>query len=72
MQDPSAVLVIQTQSAEGTASTFTLQVGARSEQDGSYVVKSSESPYFVRVAEYTVQDWVEQTREGLLETPETE
>jgi hypothetical protein len=72
LQDPSAVLIIQTQSAEGTASTFTLQVGARSEQDGSYVVKSSESPYFVRVAEYTAQDWVEKTRDDLLETPEAE
>jgi hypothetical protein len=69
---PNAVLVVRARSAEGTQSTYTLQVGAKSDQDGSYVVKSSESPYYVRVAEYTVREWVETSREDLLETPETE
>jgi hypothetical protein len=72
MQDPNAVLVIRTQSAEGTESTFTLQVGAQSEQDSSYVLKSSESPYYVRVSEYTAQDWVEKTRDDFIEKPEGE
>jgi hypothetical protein len=69
---PNAVLVVQARSAEGTQSTYTLHVGAKSEQDGSYVVKSSESPYYVRVAEYTVSEWVETFKEDLLEEPETE
>jgi hypothetical protein len=72
IQDPNAVLVIRAHGAEGTETTYALHVGARSEQDGSYVLKSSESPYYVRVAEYTTQDWVENTREDLLEKPETE
>jgi len=72
MSNPNAALVVRARSAEGTETTYTLQVGAQSEQDGTYVIKSSESPYYVRVAEYTVQDWVEQTREDLLEEPTTE
>lgn len=69
MDAPNAVLVVHARSAEGTETTYTLHVGAQ-DQDGSYVFKSSESPYFVRVAEYTVQDWVEQEREDFLEQPE--
>jgi hypothetical protein len=71
LEAPSAVLILQTRTAEGTVSTYTLHVGSRGE-DGSYVLKSSESPYYVRVAEYTAKDWVEKTREDLLEKPETE
>jgi len=72
MQAPNAVLVIHVRSAEGTETTYTLHVGAQSEQDNSYVLKSSESPYYVQVSEYTVQDWVEKAREDLLEKPEIE
>jgi len=70
LQAPSATLVIRARSAEGTESTYTMLVGAQSPDDGSYVFKSSESPYYVRVAEYTALDWVGETREGLLETPD--
>jgi hypothetical protein len=70
MDAPSAVLVLRAQSPEGTATTYTLQVGSRS-TDNSYVLKSSDSPYYVRVAEFTAQDWVEKDREGFLELPPT-
>jgi hypothetical protein len=72
MHAPNAVLVIHARSAEGTESTYTVQVGAQSSDDSSYVVKASESPYFVHVAKYSLQDWVEKTRDELLEKPETE
>jgi len=71
MDAPSAVLVLNARSPEGTATTYMLYVGARSEEDSSYVVKSSESPYYVRVAEFTAQDWVETDRQGFLELPPT-
>jgi hypothetical protein len=70
MQSPSAVLVIQARTQEGTASIYTLHIGARGE-DGSYVIKASESPYYVLVTEFTAKDWVEKTREDFLEKPET-
>jgi hypothetical protein len=71
MDAPGAVLVLQARSPEGTATTYMLHVGARSGEDNSYVLKSSESPYYVRVAEFTAQDWVETDREGFLELPPT-
>jgi len=69
MDAPSAVLVLQARSPEGTATTYMLRVGAKNEEDNSYVVKASESPYYVRVAEFTAQDWVEKDRQGFLELP---
>lgn len=71
MDAPSAVLVLQARSAEGTATTYTLHVGSKSEEDNSYIVKSSESPYYVRVSEFTAQDWMEKDRQGFLELPPT-
>jgi hypothetical protein len=72
MQTPNAVLTVYAQSAEGTQLTYTLQVGAQNEQDSSYVLKASESPYYVHVAEYTVAEWLDKTRDDFLEQPETE
>jgi hypothetical protein len=46
-------------------------VGAQSEEDNSYVVSSSESPYYVRVADYTVENFVERVRDDFLELPPT-
>jgi hypothetical protein len=71
MDDPYAVLVLHVQEPEGTRKTYTLYVGAKSEEDGSYVLKSSESPYYVWVAEYVAQDWVGKARDELLEQPPT-
>jgi hypothetical protein len=72
MHAPKAVLTLRALSSEGTQSTYTLQVGAQNEQDGSYVLKASESPYYVQVAEYTVADWLDKTRDDFLEQPEAD
>ncbi len=37
----------------------------------NYVVKSSESPYYVEIADFYVKDWVEKSREGFLQPPPT-
>jgi hypothetical protein len=71
MDAPSAVLVLHARSPEGTETTYMLHVGAKDEADNSYVIKSSDSPYYVRVAEFTAQDWVEKDRQGFLELPPT-
>lgn len=70
LQDPSAVVTVQTRDEEGTVKDYTLHVGAKSGDD-SYVVISSESPYYVRVSAYTVKDFVEKTRDGFLKLPPT-
>ena len=71
LKDPNAVITVKTRDDQGNVKTYSLRVGAKSEGDNSYVVVSSESPYYVRVSEYTVKDFVEGTREGFLELPPT-
>jgi hypothetical protein len=71
LQEPKAVVSILTHNDEDGDRTYTLRVGAKYAEDKSYVVASSESPYYVRVAEFTAKDWVEKTRDGFLELPPT-
>ena len=66
MDEPSAVVELETDEAE-----ITVRVGAQNPESESYVIKSSESPYYVQVAGYSVQDLVDKTREGFLELPPT-
>ncbi len=71
LREPSAVVTIQTRDSEVNTKTYAIRVGAESDEDNSYVVISSESPYYVRVSEYTVKDFVEKARDDFLELPPT-
>jgi hypothetical protein len=71
MKEPNAVVTVKAESEEAGERTYTLRVGAQDPEDASYVVISSESPYYVRVSEYTVKDFVENAREGFLVVPPT-
>jgi hypothetical protein len=71
LTEPSAVVTVQIRDGEGNVETYTLRVGAQSDEDNSYVVSSSESPYYVRVSSYTVKDFVEKTQEDFFELPPT-
>ncbi|NIS83474.1 MAG: hypothetical protein GTO14_25495 [Anaerolineales bacterium] len=46
-------------------------MGAKDPVDNSYVVHSSESPYYVRVSEFADKDMVEKAREDFVETIST-
>jgi len=70
LQQPSAVLTIQTKTNQDSK-TYTLRVGAKDDKNSSYVVQSSESPYYVRVSQYTVQNLVEKARSGFLQASPT-
>jgi hypothetical protein len=71
MGNPTAVVTLRTQSEDEETRTYTLRVGAQDPEDNSYVVISSESPYYVRVSEFAVQRFVEAVREDFLELPPT-
>ncbi|MBN1267563.1 MAG: DUF4340 domain-containing protein [Anaerolineales bacterium] len=62
--EPLAVLTFTT-----TDGTVTLRVGAQDPDDLSYVIKSSESDYYARVREYSVDSLVTFTRESFIEQP---
>ncbi|HJX37961.1 MAG TPA: DUF4340 domain-containing protein [Anaerolineae bacterium] len=66
MDRPNAVVHLET-----ADTTITIRLGALDPEDESYVVISSESPYYVRVASYSLQDLVEKTRDGFLQLPPT-
>jgi hypothetical protein len=71
IKTPNALITVQTQDQEGKVQTSILRVGARSEEDQSYVVISSQSPYYVNISEYTVKDFVERQRQDFIEQPPT-
>ena len=71
MREPQAIVTIRTESDEEGERTYTLRVGSQDPDDLSYVVVSSESPYHVRVSEFTVKDFVEKGREDFLVVPPT-
>ena len=66
MDQPNAVVTLETGDK-----TTTLRVGVQDPDDNSYVVISSESPYYVRVSEYSVKDLVEKARDDFLQSPPT-
>jgi hypothetical protein len=71
LKTPSAVITLKARDQSGAVKTFTLRVGTKDEQDNSFVVISSESPYYVRVSSFTVQDFVEKARDYFLQLPPT-
>jgi len=71
LDSPTVTVQIETKAQDGTTKAYTLQVGAQDEQGQTYVFKSSESPYYVRVDQYTVSDWVEKKRADFLQLPPT-
>jgi hypothetical protein len=66
MDEPNAVVTVETGDK-----TITLRVGAKEPDANRYIVISSESPYYVRVYEYSVRDFVEKTRDDFLQSPPT-
>ena len=72
LDTPNAVLTVQTQNEAGETQSYELRVGAKDEATQSYVMASSTSPYYVRVAEYTAANLVDRTYEDFMPVPETE
>jgi hypothetical protein len=64
--EPSSVVLMQT-----GEKSISLHVGTRDPEDGSYIVRSSESSYFVRVSEFSVKDLVEKTRADFVQEKPT-
>ena len=67
LAEPKAVVTLEMQ--DGTVHTLT--VGAESAEGDSYVVKYSDSPYYVRVASYAVKAMVENGHQDFLREPPT-
>jgi hypothetical protein len=70
LENPSATVTLETQQ-DGETKTYVLRVGASLEEEEGYVVKSATSPYYVLMADYSVDDLLEKTRQDLIEPPPT-
>lgn len=64
LDEPNAVVTLDT-----ADKTVTLQVGAKDADDASYVVKSSESDYYVHVAASSLTALVENGRDAFIKEP---
>lgn len=71
LKSPSAIVTIKTRDQGGTEKTALLRVGSKDSNDNSFVVNYSESPYYVRVSSYTVQDFVDKARQDFIQLPPT-
>ncbi len=69
LQYPRALVTVKTRDAEGNTHTVVLRVGAKDAESNQYTVIASTSPYYVRVAEYAVQDFIEKTHQDFIEPP---
>ena len=69
LKQPAAVITIVTNDGDSSSAERVLRIGAKDAQDEGFVVKSSESPYYVVVAGDAVQDFLEQGSNDLLEAP---
>jgi hypothetical protein len=70
LAQPLAVATLLVKSGDQTK-PVTLTVGSQDSADKSYVVKSSDSEYYVRVPDYTVQALLERKREAFLQQTPT-
>ena len=66
MDSPNAVVTVET-----ADQTITIQVGAQDPDGGYYVVKVSNSPYYVHVAATAIDRLVDGTRDSILQVPAT-
>jgi Domain of unknown function (DUF4340) len=70
MDKPSAVLTIESKTSTGVKTTI-LTIGAKDPTDSSYVIISSDSPYYVRTSQFNVDEYATKTRDGFLILPPT-
>lgn len=71
MDTPSALVTAVISTTVAGPKTVTLTLGAHDETGDSYVAKSSESDYYVRVAGFQVRDFVDAVRSNFVTAPIT-
>jgi hypothetical protein len=69
LDTPSASVTVVTQPAGGEAKTLTFTIGAKDEAGNNYYAKSSESDFVVKIASFTGDQFVNDTRERYLQPP---
>jgi hypothetical protein len=71
LDNPSATVTALLEQEDGTEKTLTLTIGAKDEGGSNYYAKSSDSEYFVKIASFTGDQFVNDTRDRYLQPPPT-
>ena len=71
LEAPSSVVTIRSIDDTGVETVDTLIFGAKDEENNSYVLSASRSPYFVEVSGFTGDELAGKTRRDLLILPPT-
>jgi hypothetical protein len=69
MANPNAVVVFTGKDKEGKETTYTLTVGAANSTDNTYVVLTSNSPYYIAVADYGVTEMINWGMQDYIKQP---
>jgi hypothetical protein len=69
LNPPAATITITTRPATGEGKTHVLQIGAKDAETNNYYVKYSESPYYVQIAGFSLDDFVTKTVADFVATP---
>ncbi len=68
LKEPTAVVTIQTADGDSSSNERVLRIGAKDPEETGFFVKSSDSPYYVIMPDYAVQDFIDKGSADLLET----
>ncbi|HMN29699.1 MAG TPA: DUF4340 domain-containing protein, partial [Caldilineaceae bacterium] len=71
LEPPAATVTVVTKPAEGEAKTTTFTIGAKDEGGTNYYAKSSDSDYVVKIAPFTGDQFINDTRDRYLQPPPT-
>lgn len=71
LDNPSAVVTITLQAPGEELKTLTLTVGAKDAEEKNYYAKSSASEYYAKIATFTLEQFVTDTRDRYLQPPPT-
>lgn len=69
LQPPSATITFTLQQAATSNKPIVIQVGAKDTSDNTYTVLTTESPYYVRVSGYALDEFVTHTKQNFLIVP---
>ncbi|MDW8052948.1 MAG: DUF4340 domain-containing protein [Anaerolineae bacterium] len=71
MDKPTAILTLTLKSDVSSLAPLVLTIGARDDKDSTYVVKSSQSPWYARVNAFVLEEIVNARREDFLQPAST-
>lgn len=71
LDSPGAVVTLMTLNEANESKSYMIRIGKKDPGDNNFFIHSSESAYFVKVASYSAEDFVNRTREDFIKPPPT-